>query len=35
MIRKEKDNSQQRKRLVIWFNPLYSKNVTTKVELFS
>ena len=28
----KKDNSQQHKRQIIWFNPLYSKNVTTKVE---
>ena len=27
----KKDNSQQRKRQIIWFNPPYSKNVTTKV----
>ena len=28
----KKDNSQQRKRQIIWFNPPYSKIVTTKVE---
>ena len=28
----KKDNSQQHKRQIICFNPLYSKNVTTKVE---
>ena len=27
----KKGNSQQRKRQIIWFNPPYSKNVTTKV----
>ena len=30
----KKDNSQQRKRQIIWFNPQYSKNVTTKVGKF-
>ena len=30
----KKDNSQQRKRQIIWFNPPYSKNVTTKVGTF-
>ena len=30
----KKDNSQQRKRQIIWFNPPYSKNVTTKVGKF-
>ena len=28
----KKDNSQQRKRQIIWFNLPYSKNVTTKVR---
>ena len=27
----KKDNSQQRKMQIIWFNPPYSKNITTKV----
>ena len=30
----KKDNPQQRKRQIIWFNPPYSKNVTTKVGKF-
>ena len=30
----EKDNSQQRKRQIIWFNPPYSKNFTTEVGNF-
>ena len=30
----KKDNSQQRKIKIIWFNPPYSKNVTTKVGQF-
>ena len=30
----KKGNSQQRKRQIIWFNPPYSKNVTTKVGKF-
>ena len=30
----KKDNSQQRKRQIIWFNTPYSKNVTTKVGKF-
>ena len=30
----KKDNSQQCKRQIIWFNPPYSKNVTTKVGKF-
>ena len=30
----KKDNSQQHKRQIIWFNPPYSKNVTTKVGKF-
>ena len=30
----EKDNSQQRKRKIIWFNPQYRKNVTKKVGKF-
>ena len=30
----KKDNSQHRKTQIIWFNPLYSKNVTTKVGEF-
>ena len=28
----KKYNSQERKKQIIWFNPPYSKNVTTKVE---
>ena len=27
----KKDNSQERKKQIIWFNPSYSKNITTKV----
>ena len=30
----KKDNPQQRERQIIWFNPPYSKNVTTKVGKF-
>ena len=30
----KKDSPQQRKRQIIWFNPPYSKNVTTKVGQF-
>ena len=30
----KKDNSQHHKRQIIWFNPPYSKNVTTKVGKF-
>ena len=30
----KKDNSQQPKRQIMWFNPPYSKNVTTKVGKF-
>ena len=30
----KKDNPQQRKRQIIWFNPPYSENVTTKVGKF-
>ena len=30
----KKENSQQRKRQIIWFKPPYSKNVTTKVGQF-
>ena len=33
--RPEKNNSQQLKRKVTWFNPWYSKNVSTKVGKFS
>ena len=30
----KKGNSQQRKRQIIWFDPAYSKTVTTKVGKF-
>ena len=30
----KKDNTKQQKRKIIWFNPPYSKNVTTKVGKF-
>ena len=30
----KKENSQQCKRQIIWFNPPYSKNVTTKIGKF-
>ena len=30
----KKDNPQQPKRQIIWFNPPYSKNITTEVGKF-